>query len=124
MSFNCDDNKDNCDKCKYTKNDDKCSYTIYDTTTNPHTLYEGKIPCSRNIDNITVPYKNTMPNIKIPCPGSINNTDYNTSCIMTNKNDSPIGTGEINVNIIILLSTSVFFFLLFIIFMVKNYRKG
>ena len=122
MSFNCDDNKDNCDKCKYRKNDDKCSYRIYETGS-PDTppLYEGKIPCSRNIDNITVPYKEQ--NIKIPCPGSITTKDYNTSCVMTNYKDSPIGTGEVNVTTIILLSTSIFFFLLFIIFMVKNYRK-
>ena len=120
MSFSCDNNRDDCDKCKYPINNDTCYYNITDKTTKPYTYHRGQIPCSRNIDNITVPYKNKQ--MKMPCPGSLDETEYDTSC---SRNDSYEETkNEITVTTIILLSTSIFFFLLFIIFMVKNYRKG
>jgi hypothetical protein len=120
MSFNCDNNKDNCDKCKYPKNIDTCTYNITDKTGQHNIDHRGDIPCSRNIDNITVPYK-TGQNINMPCPGSLNTDGYDTYCSIRNGYTPE---NEMTVTTIILLSTSIFFFLLFIIFMVKNYRKG
>ena len=52
MSFSCDNNRDECDNCKYPINNDTCYYTITDKTTKPYNYYRGQIPCSRNIDNI------------------------------------------------------------------------